>query len=84
MDGLGTVATSIVDNNTHRLLDPDEFRGFALVDDIAPLVFVNTQQTLIGQIFTLAHEYAQVWRGELDGRLLTGTHSSECLVLQYR
>lgn len=62
MGGL-TVATSMVDNNTHRLLDPDEFRGFALVDNIAPLVFVNTQQTLNGQIFTLAHEYAHVWRG---------------------
>lgn len=39
-----TVATSMVDNNTHRLLDPDEFRGFALIDDIAPLVSVNAQQ----------------------------------------
>lgn len=58
-----TVATSIVDNNTHRPLDENEFRGFALVDDIAPLVFVNTQQTLNGQIFTLAHEFAHVWRG---------------------
>ncbi len=58
-----TVATSMVGNNTHRLLDEDEFRGFALVDDIAPLVFVNTQQTLNGQLFTLAHEFAHVWRG---------------------
>lgn len=58
-----TVATSMVENNTHRLLDEDEFRGFALVDEIAPLVFVNTHQTLNGQIFTLAHEYAHVWRG---------------------
>lgn len=58
-----TVATSMVENNTHRLLDPDEFRGFALVHPIAPLVFVNTRQTLNGQIFTLAHEFAHVWRG---------------------
>lgn len=58
-----TVATSMVDNNTHRLLDAKEFRGFSLVDDFAPLVFVNTNQTLNGQIFTLAHEYAHVWRG---------------------
>lgn len=57
------VATSMVDNNTHRLLDENEFRGFALVDDVAPLVFVNTHQTLNGQIFTLAHEFAHVWRG---------------------
>lgn len=58
-----TVATSMVDNNTRRPLDENEFRGFALVDDIAPLVFVNTHQTLNGQIFTLAHEFAHVWRG---------------------
>jgi Zn-dependent peptidase ImmA (M78 family) len=58
-----TVATSMVDNNTHRLLDEKEFRGFSLVDDVAPLVFVNTHQTLNGQIFTLVHEFAHVWRG---------------------
>lgn len=58
-----TVATSMVDNNTHRLLDENEFRGFSLVDDVAPLVFVNTHQTLNGQIFTLVHEFAHVWRG---------------------
>lgn len=64
-EGLGglTVATSMVDNNTRRPLNENEFRGFALVDDIAPLVFVNTHQTLNGQIFTLAHECAHVWRG---------------------
>lgn len=58
-----TVATSMVENNTKRLLDEDEFRGFALVDEVAPLVFVNARQTLNSQIFTLAHEFAHVWRG---------------------
>jgi Zn-dependent peptidase ImmA (M78 family) len=58
-----TVATSMVDNNTHRLLNADEFRGFTLIDEFAPLVFVNTHQTLNGQLFTLAHEFAHVWLG---------------------
>jgi Zn-dependent peptidase ImmA (M78 family) len=64
-EGIGglTVATSMVENNTHRMLDPDEFRGFSLVDRQAPLVFVNTRQTINGQIFTLAHEFAHIWRG---------------------
>lgn len=58
-----TVATSMVENNTHRLLDEREFRGFSLVDQLAPLVFVNTHQTLNGQIFTLGHEFAHIWLG---------------------
>lgn len=64
-EGLGglTVATSMVENNSHRMLDPNEFRGFALVDRQAPLLFVNTNQTLNGQIFTIAHELAHIWRG---------------------
>lgn len=57
------VAASMVENNPRRRLDENEFRGFALVDEIAPLVFVNTHQTLNGQIFTLVHEIAHVWRG---------------------
>lgn len=58
-----TVVTSMVENNTHRPLDVDEFRGFSLIDDMAPLVFVNARQTINGQLFTLAHELAHVWRG---------------------
>ncbi|MEX1077754.1 MAG: ImmA/IrrE family metallo-endopeptidase [Homoserinimonas sp.] len=58
-----TVVTSMVENNTHRLLDDEEFRGFSLVDDMAPLVFVNARQTINGQLFTLAHEFAHVWKG---------------------
>lgn len=58
-----TVFNSMVHDNSHRLLDEDEFRGFSLVDKIAPLIFVNTRQTINGQLFTFAHELAHVWRG---------------------
>lgn len=57
------VVTSMVGNNNHRMLDVGEFRGFTLVDWLAPLVFVNANQTSNGQLFTLAHEFAHVWRG---------------------
>jgi len=59
------VFTSLVGNNTHRLLSRAEFRGFTLANDVAPLIFVNTNDdTLSGQIFTFLHEYAHVVRGQ--------------------
>ena len=58
------VVNSMVENNTHRPLDLGEFRGFTLHSATAPLVFVNGKDTKRGQIFSLLHEFAHVWRGE--------------------
>lgn len=62
--GILVMRNSILANNTHKHLAVSEFRGFAICDKYAPLIFVNTTDAKSAQIFTLAHEIAHLWIGE--------------------
>ena len=54
--GISVVINGVVNDNTHRVLEIDEFRGFVLADDMAPIIFINGRDTKSAQIFTLVHE----------------------------
>ena len=55
--GIIVTQSGIVGSDNRRRLDVNEFRGFLLYDDLAPLIFINSRDSEAGKIFTLIHEY---------------------------
>lgn len=61
--GLMVLRSGVALGNSYRPLDVKEFRGFALTDTYAPLVFINSKDSGAAQMFTLVHELAHIWLG---------------------
>jgi Zn-dependent peptidase ImmA (M78 family) len=65
--GIITVFNGVVENNTSRPIQVDECRGFVLVDEIAPFMFINNADYKSAQMFTIVHELAHIWTGHSAG-----------------
>lgn len=57
----------VVENNTHRPIPVAECRGFVIVNEMAPFMFVNAADAKAAQLFTIIHELAHIWLGESAG-----------------
>lgn len=75
--GVFIAYNGVVGNNTHRKLKVSECRGFALVNNVAPYIFVNSSDAPTAQLFTLAHEAAHLIIGVSAGHAETDTLSRD-------
>ena len=65
--GIITVFNGVVENNVYRKIPVDECRGFVLVNEFAPFMFINNADSKAAQMFTIVHELAHIWTGHSAG-----------------
>lgn len=65
--GIAVCFNSGVGYNNNREIPVEECRGFALVNEVAPFVFVNNKDSKTAQLFTLIHETTHILLGTSAG-----------------
>ena len=65
--GIITMFNGVVENNNYRPINVEDCRGFVLVDEFAPFIFVNNADAKAAQLFTIVHELAHIWIGHSAG-----------------
>ncbi|MGQ3015595.1 MAG: ImmA/IrrE family metallo-endopeptidase, partial [Flavobacteriales bacterium] len=65
--GIIVTFNGIVGTNTKRPIDVNECRGFVIINNRAPFLFINSADAKAAQMFTLVHELAHVWLGKSAG-----------------
>lgn len=58
---------SMIGFQTSRKIPVSECRGFTLVDELAPCIFVNNDDAPSAKLFTLVHEFVHILMGESVG-----------------
>ena len=69
------VSTGFVKNN-RRTVDVDLCKGFTLVDEMCPFIYINTNNLGGGRIFTLLHELIHIFVGHSVGLSYEPIHPS--------
>lgn len=61
--GISVSVAGYAKGATNRAFDVEEFRGFVLFDEYAPIIFINGKDSKCAQLFTLVHELAHLALG---------------------
>lgn len=81
--GILVLKSGYVGSFTGRTLAVEEFQGFAISDEYAPLIFINGADFLAAQVFTIAHEIAHIWIGKTGISNLDRTYSKGTEIENY-
>ncbi len=58
------IFVSVTGSHKNKAIDLEDAQGFALSDNFAPFIFVNTRSTINAKIFTILHEVVHLFLNE--------------------